>query len=136
MTAHIFGVFRRFSLLIRLYVWFLLIAYLPVQFVKIFICWPIAHYWDDSIPGSCLDQPKIFLTDTAIAIVTDFIILLLPIPLIWRLHMPVRKKVKVAIMLGAGGAAVAVACYREYKIYLFQSTKDRTGDFVVMNLCG
>lgn len=50
--------------------------------------------------------------------------------------MPLRKKMKVAAMLGAGGIAVAVACFREYRIYVFQWSTDVTRDFVVMNLCG
>jgi len=136
LTARLFSIYRRTTRGIRLYVWFLLIAYTPVQFVKIFICWPIARYWNPAIPGRCLDQPKIFLTDTALAFVTDFIILVIPIPLAWKLNMPLRKKMKVAAMLGAGGIAVGVACFREYRIYIFQYSTDVTRDFVVMNLCG
>lgn len=83
-----------------------------------------------------MDQPKIFLTDTALAIITDAMILAIPIPLIWKLRMPLRRKLKIAAMLGAGGCAVAVACYREYKIYKFQWSTDVSGDFVVLNLCG
>ncbi|KAK8085322.1 hypothetical protein PG997_006593, partial [Apiospora hydei] len=136
MTARLFSIYRRTATCIRLYLWFLLIAYTPVQFVKIFICWPIARYWNPAIPGRCLDQPKVFLTDTALAFVTDFIILVIPIPLTWKLNMPLRKKMKVTAMLGAGGIAVAVACFREYRIYIFQWSTDVTRDFVVMNLCG
>ncbi|KAK6840580.1 hypothetical protein PG995_016334 [Apiospora arundinis] len=136
LTARLFSIYRRTSRYIRLYVWFLLLAYTPVQFVKIFICWPIARYWNPTIPGRCLDQPKVFLTDTALAFVTDFIILVIPIPLTWKLNMPLRKKMKVAAMLGAGGIAVAVACFREYRIYIFQWSTDVTRDFVVMNICG
>ena len=136
LTARLFSIYKRTARCIRLYVWFLLIAYTPVQIIKIFVCWPIAHYWDPSIPGRCLDQPKVFLTDTALAFVTDFIILVIPIPLAWKLNMPPRKKIKVAAMLGAGGIAVAVAGFREYRIYIFQWSTDVTRDFVVMNLCG
>ncbi|KAK8052854.1 hypothetical protein PG996_012155 [Apiospora saccharicola] len=136
MTARLFSIYRHTARYIRFYVWFLLIAYTPVQFIKIFICWPIARYWDSGIPGHCLDQPKVFLADTALAVVTDFIILVIPIPLTWKLNMPLRKKMKVAAMLGAGGFAVGIACFREYRIYIFQWSTDVTRDFVVMNLCG
>lgn len=136
MMARVFAVYERIALCIRLYVGFMAFAYLPVQIVKIFICTPISHYWDPVPHGRCVDQPKIFLTDTALAIITDFLILVIPIPLIWRLRMSLCRKLKIIAMLGAGGAAVAVACYREYKIYVFQWTNDVTGDFVVMNLCG
>ncbi|KAH7304066.1 hypothetical protein B0I35DRAFT_325168, partial [Stachybotrys elegans] len=136
LMARVFAVYERASKGIIYYTWFIFVAYLPVQFVKIFICTPIKHYWNSSIPGTCLDQPKIFLTDTAMAIITDFVILVLPVFFIWRLRMSLRKKLKIAAMLGAGGAAVAVACYREYCIYVFQWSTDVSGDFVRMNLCG
>lgn len=50
--------------------------------------------------------------------------------------MPLKKKIKILVMLGAGGCAVAVACYREYRIYIFQHSKDITGDFAKISLCG
>lgn len=131
-----FAVYEKVALSIHIYIWVLLIAYTPVQILKIFICWPIASYWDRSVQGRCLDQPKIFLTDTAFAVVTDLIILMIPVPILWNIRMPLRKKLKILIMLGAGGGAVGVACYREYRIYIFQRSIDVTGDFVMMNLLG
>lgn len=131
-----FAVYESLAKGIRIYVWLLLAAYTPVQFLKVFICWPISSYWDRSVPGRCLDQPKVFLTDTAMAAVTDLIIMMIPIPVLWQVQMSLRKKLKILAMLSAGGAAVGFACFREYKIYMFQGSKDATGDFVVMNLCG
>jgi hypothetical protein len=136
LIIRVFAVYVRVAKAIRLYICFLFIAYAPVQFVKIFICTPISKYWDSSKPGHCLDQPKIFLTDTALAFITDFIILLIPILLTFRLRMTLKKKLKIIALLGAGGVAVAVACFREYRIYIFQSSTDVSGDFVVLNLCG
>ena len=136
LTARVFAVYERVALGIHICIWVLLVAYTPVQFLKIFICWPISSYWDSSVHGRCLDQPKIFLTDTALAATTDLIIMMIPIPILWQVRMPLRKKLKILAMLSAGGGAVGVACYREYRIYIFQRTIDVTGDFVVMNLCG
>lgn len=136
MTARVFAVYERVAQGIHIYIWVVLVAYIPVQLLKIFICSPIPSYWDRSVPGRCLDQPKIFLTDTAMAAVTDLIIMLIPIPILWQVRMTLRKKLKILAMLSVGGAAVGLACYREYKIYMFQKSVDVTGDFVVMNLCG
>ncbi|KFA70689.1 hypothetical protein S40288_07358 [Stachybotrys chartarum IBT 40288] len=136
LTARVFAVYEKASRTIYYYIWFMLIAYLPVQGLKIAICTPIKRYWIETLPGSCLDQPKIFLTDTAMAIVTDFLIMVIPIPFIWRLRLPLKKKIKILVMLGAGGCAVAVASYREYRIYIFQHSKDIAGDFAKISLCG
>lgn len=136
MEARVFAVYRRVSTGIVWYLWFMLFATLPVQFVKIFICTPIRKYWDASINGSCLYQPGVFLADTAMAIVTDFTIMIIPILLVWKLRMPLRRKIRIVAMLGAGGCAIALACYREYRIYVFQSSSDVSGDFVRLNLLG
>jgi hypothetical protein len=36
---------------------------------------------------------------------TDLAILILPIPLVWSLHMPFQKKIRIEALLGAGGIA-------------------------------
>jgi hypothetical protein len=52
------------------------------------------------------------LADAIFSVISDAIILMIPIPLVWRLHLPLRKKVQAAILLGAGGLAIAFSLYR------------------------
>lgn len=108
----------------------LLVAYLPMQISKTFICSPIKAYWDHSVHGSCLNQRKIFIADTTLGFLTDFIILILPIPLIWSLHAPLQKRIKIAAVLGAGGIATGVTCFRLWAVVRFIHSTDVTSDFV------
>lgn len=101
--------------------------------MKIVICNPIRSYWDHSIQGTCLNQPKIFLSDLSLAILTDLIILFVPIPLIWKLSMPISKKLKISVLLGAGGVATGVTIYRLYKVIKLMGTEDFAKDFSILD---
>ncbi|CRG91986.1 hypothetical protein PISL3812_09040 [Talaromyces islandicus] len=70
-------------------------------------CLPIESRWDTSIPSVCLDYYAVVVASGVVNIVTDVIILAMPIPLIHQLHIPGRKK----HMLSAVFATGAVACF-------------------------
>lgn len=67
----------------------------------IFFCRPIYYYWKtDPIPynsSSCLDLVDNYMAFTILNIVTDLMIILLPIPIIGQLM--VRKGLKLTLIL-------------------------------------
>jgi hypothetical protein len=86
------------------------------------------------VDGRCLDQRRIFLFGLSLAIFTDFVILLVPIPLTWSLRVPLRKKIKIMAMLGAGGIATGMTILRMYKAVKFIHSNDVTADFASLVL--
>ena len=69
----------------------------------IFACHPIAKTWDLTITtGSCVNRPAVYISNGVLNVVTDFVILLLPVPLIRGLHMPLRQKILLAAMFSVG----------------------------------
>lgn len=90
----------------------ILTYYVIALFLKVFFCHPISTYWTGSSSGSCMDQQKVIIADSAISIVSDLWILVLPVPMLWSLHMPRVKKLRVIGMLGAGGLATAFSIWR------------------------
>lgn len=56
-------------------------------------CTPIAKGWNISLPGECFDQYTLFQGVVIFNLVTNIIIILLPMPTIWYLHMPLRQRV-------------------------------------------
>lgn len=123
LMARVFSVNTFISRCIRIFIAILVLAYLPIQGLKTFICQPISAYWDVveasgvGVTGSnakCFDQSVLFMCDILIAIVTDFIILILPIPLVWSMGTSWRQKIKYIILLGAGGGATATTMMRAY----------------------
>ncbi|TIC96196.1 hypothetical protein CH35J_008947 [Colletotrichum higginsianum] len=133
--ARVFEVHERTSRGIRIFIVILLICYIPLQTIKVIICLPISAFWDPKTPNpTCLNQRKVFIADLSLAIITDFAILALPIPLLWGLRMPLRKKLKILTLLGAGGIATAVTVFRMYLVVQFLGSTDVTADFVVLDI--
>lgn len=68
--------------------------------------------------------------------ITDIAILVIPIPLIRNLHMPLKKKIRVFGMLGAGGVAVAASLARLVMVVSGGDNPDLTFSIVRFNLLG
>ncbi|OHE94511.1 hypothetical protein CORC01_10231, partial [Colletotrichum orchidophilum] len=110
--------------------------YVPVLFLKTFICHPIAGYWDSTLNATCLNQRAIFVADTAVSAITDTAVLCLPIPVALSLRMPWTKRLKVILMLSAGGLATAASIVRMILVLQLQKSDDEPVDFIRFNLLG
>ncbi|KAG6364933.1 hypothetical protein INS49_006537 [Diaporthe citri] len=139
LIARVFSVKPMISRGVKVFICTLALAYLPVQGLKTFICTPIEAFWEptymDVETGEnpyCLDQFRLFMCDISIAIVTDLIILILPIPLVWEMRAPRRQKVKMIILLGAGGAATAATVVRAYLNTRFMYSRNVSADFALI----
>ena len=55
-------------------------------------------------PESAVCLNKVAIAQAVINIVTDVIIIALPIPTIYHLHMPMKQKISVGVILGLGSA--------------------------------
>ena len=138
LTARVFAVYERVAKAIKWFVVVLAIAYIPIQFVKMFVCIPVESFWNHSIkPTRCLNQAKAFVFDLSLAILTDAIILVIPIILTWRLTMPLAQRLKIAAMLGVGGVALGITTYRMYLLSTYLVTVDVTSKFIylVITVC-
>ncbi|KAL8795742.1 MAG: hypothetical protein Q9195_001793 [Heterodermia aff. obscurata] len=66
-----------------------------VMFVTIFACRPIRAAWDPSVAGAkCLDLNLAYISQAIMNVITDFVILLLPMPILWGLHLDRNKKLQ------------------------------------------
>lgn len=105
--------------------------------VKIRICDPIPMYWLGPLPGgSCLDQTAALIADSVISVVSDIIILILPLPLTWSLQMSRNRKLRVIGLLGAGGLATAFSLYRLVLVLTSGSSPNQTIVFICVILSG
>jgi hypothetical protein len=72
-------------------------------FACIFQCSPVSAAWDFSIQNATCYNFKDFLyANSAINIVTDFILCVAPLPYLWRLDIPVKQKLIVCFLFGIG----------------------------------
>ena len=66
--------------------------------VAIFECTPVSYYWDKSIAGGrCIDTNAYFRWSTLLNIITDVVLLIMPLPVVWRLQM--SRNIKVGLTL-------------------------------------
>ncbi|KAI4133647.1 MAG: hypothetical protein LQ341_006147 [Variospora aurantia] len=69
----------------------------------IFQCAPIDKYWNREKPGSCVNGDIVLIVPGAINAVLNFLIIALPIPLLWKLRTTVsQKSVLTGIFVCAG----------------------------------
>ncbi|KAE8376222.1 hypothetical protein BDV26DRAFT_282780 [Aspergillus bertholletiae] len=96
----------RYSLHVAL---FLIASYFLVVIITINVaCDPIPYFWQqytdpDTAVGRCIDIPKFFFGNGIAAVLVDFVILTLPIPIIWKLQMPLSQRLAVigVLLLGS-----------------------------------
>ncbi|OAT12111.1 hypothetical protein BDBG_07502 [Blastomyces gilchristii SLH14081] len=99
-------------------------------------CQPISYYWtqvEDAKSGRCLFHPHVFYLGNAAAnVATDVLILLVPIPLIWRLQMPRTKKILVSSLFLLGTFVCVVSIVRIKFMGDLARAKDVT--FILVNI--
>lgn len=71
-------------------------------FLVIFRCQPIAAVWDVRLPSKCLDLNAIGFSGGVVGIVDHIIIMVLPLPELWKLRLSTRKKIHLALVFAIG----------------------------------
>jgi hypothetical protein len=87
-------------------VWVSIIAnavfYTGLFFSYIFACWPREAIWNPDVKGACVSSVSSNMAAGTINFLSDLEALLLPAWAIWKLHMPVERKVAVFAVFGVG----------------------------------
>jgi hypothetical protein len=82
---------------------FLIIAGLWMVFSGFLFCIPVSDFWKmDRVPRHCLPEGPVWYANAAMQIITDVVILALPMPLLSKLHLPRRQKVGTMLVFGVG----------------------------------
>nr|RBQ87300.1 hypothetical protein FVER53263_13876 [Fusarium verticillioides] len=78
-----------------------------------FFCTPIQSFWDAGVKGRCLlAQPTIWLISGIVHIVTDFAIIVMPLPIVWKLQLPRSQKIYLTGIFGLGTLTLAIGILR------------------------
>lgn len=80
------------------------------------LCMPFVYNWDKTIDGTCGNQTLALLMIGAANLIIDAIIVALPLPLLWRLHLPLWKKIGLLAMFSLGSFTCVVTLLRIIKI--------------------
>ncbi|KAH8899896.1 hypothetical protein GQ53DRAFT_835914 [Thozetella sp. PMI_491] len=88
-------------------IWMSCVAYF---FVSLFQCVPLDHFWMQLTgePGACMDPKVMANTSIAFSVVaalSDWVLGLLPVAILWNVQLNIRTKVTVSLLLGMGMCA-------------------------------
>jgi hypothetical protein len=134
LLARVYAVKTNAARGIYAFIFLLFLGYVPNFGVKVGVCSPPSAFWDPDVAGSCRNLRKLYIADTAFAIVTDAFISLAPVPLALGMQISWKKKAKIIILLGAGGVATATTIYRLVKLISYLSSKDVAADFALLDI--
>ena len=74
-----------------------------ILLATLLICSPVTYSFDKTTPGGhCGDLTSFELYTAILNLVLDFIIVTLPMPMLWSLQMRTKQKVGISIVLGIG----------------------------------
>ncbi|PTD06669.1 hypothetical protein HYE67_001798 [Fusarium culmorum] len=125
-------IFTRGGLAFRIGFWFgaLLVMSYPIIFVftMCFCCKPISHYWTQFMgsQGSCIDVGQFFVALAIMNLITNVIVLLIPVPEVIKLQMSREKKAAVFGILALGGLVCIASAVRIHYLSVFAREIDTT----------
>ncbi|ETS75001.1 hypothetical protein PFICI_13485 [Pestalotiopsis fici W106-1] len=79
-------------------------------FANLFTCFPVTVFIEEFYGNKCIDTIPMWLSVVATDLVVDVGILILPIPMVLRLHLPWKQRIGVLgmFMLGASVCAISI----------------------------
>ncbi|KAF2087760.1 hypothetical protein K490DRAFT_65599 [Saccharata proteae CBS 121410] len=66
------------------------------------LCRPLAYNWDQSIAGVCGQRNTVYVSAGVINMITDVMCMVLPAPTIWKLQLPLARKIALIFLFSLG----------------------------------
>ncbi|KXJ88087.1 hypothetical protein Micbo1qcDRAFT_108262, partial [Microdochium bolleyi] len=101
---------------------------IAVLFASIFTCVPVHKYWNRSVEGVCNNQPMQYLITSSITVLTDILVLAIPIYLVAGLQMSRKLKIGLIAVLCAGVVVTIFSILRLHMLVELYYTP-RMGDW-------
>ncbi|KAF2763498.1 hypothetical protein EJ05DRAFT_496317 [Pseudovirgaria hyperparasitica] len=119
---------------IRLAAWFtlgfIIITSIVLFFHTVFSCKPVSYFWDRDLHGTCLNIAGLAYAHAAIAVVTDFMIISIPLSMLPGLNMKLRKKIAVGLMFAVGSFGCVTSILRLQTIVVLGVSLDPTWEYI------
>ncbi|KAE8418976.1 hypothetical protein BDV36DRAFT_308230 [Aspergillus pseudocaelatus] len=82
---------------------FVILWALSVCVVGILLCLPVNKFWDPTVPGSCLDSAQYYYGQQIPNILTDVVLLIMPLKCVWALPISRTQRVLLSGVFVTGG---------------------------------
>ena len=100
--ARVFSINRRFRISLWIVSGLVVAWWIQSIFTYIFQCLPINKAWEVDGSGSCVSVTQIYIAGALSNVVIDAIVLLMPLPLLWRLQLKPMEKPGITLVFSAG----------------------------------
>ncbi|KAH9205839.1 hypothetical protein DL95DRAFT_235651, partial [Leptodontidium sp. 2 PMI_412] len=102
-----------------------------IFFMTVFSCHPVAFFWNREIRGgTCMDVNKLAYANSAMSIIQDLLIVILPLPVLAGLNMGRKKKIGIGFMFAVGSFGCVVSMIRLKSLLSFGNSLDPSWDYV------
>ncbi|KAL8865631.1 MAG: hypothetical protein Q9174_006786, partial [Haloplaca sp. 1 TL-2023] len=105
---------KRFRMIVYAALALTLAYVIALSLTILFECNPVAGYWDPFLNATCLDQQKLTLSNSILNVIFDFIVLVVPIPMLLKLQVSTRQKLVVGALFSLGSITCVVSAVRIY----------------------
>ncbi|KAI9045551.1 uncharacterized protein KD926_007967 [Aspergillus affinis] len=103
---------HRYQIILHITLACVVISGLWMVFSAIFFCVPVHAFWDPSAPQHCLPKSVVWSLNASIQIVSDLIIVVLPMPVLTQLRLPKRQKTALIVVFALGLFVCATSVVR------------------------
>lgn len=116
-----------------------MLALLALHFVSTVVvagvqCVPMSRFWNpETTEGYCINITAFFYSTNVFTILTDLIILALPMRTFWRMQMASSRKAGVIAIFAVGGVSTIASCVRLYSVRMFMSQRRGLEDAAPIN---
>lgn len=73
-----------------------------VLLMAFLLCRPFNSNWNPAVKAHCADRSAAYLAQGIINLALDICIIVLPLPILWKLQMPMHKRFGLMVMLSGG----------------------------------
>jgi len=102
LYQRIFGVIRPFRIALFISGFCVMGYWIACTVLAFTGCHPVTKNWDKTVPGGCVDLIAFFRWNGICNLLIDFLILCLPMPMVWRLRITVKQKIVLSAMFALG----------------------------------
>ncbi|KAI9807243.1 MAG: hypothetical protein M1825_005961 [Sarcosagium campestre] len=110
-------------------IWFLVAFTITLVGKDVFACIPLHKQWEPSVPGYCINLRATYYWASAIFLLTDIMVLVMPMPLVWQLQISKKQKIGLSLIFGLG-MVVTIATIFRLVVLILQDPYDVTYAFV------
>ncbi|KAL6707604.1 hypothetical protein ACN47E_003954 [Coniothyrium glycines] len=92
-------------------------------FVTVFQCQPVSGAWNFTLADRrCINYVNYLYASSAVNVLTDILLCVLPWPHLWRLNMPLKQRIILCMLLAGGMSACVIGIVRVAYLGTLRST--------------